>query len=55
MSSTGVGLWVAGEREENFGIVPGVLRGWWECVRIIMGCFRKGPKAGKGKDQGGSA
>lgn len=20
-----------------------------------MGCFRKGPKAGKGKDQGGSA
>ena len=52
MASRSIGLWVAGEREENFGIVTGVLRGLWECMRIIMGCFRKGPKARKGKNQG---
>lgn len=54
MASRGVGLWIAGEREENFGIVPPVLRGLCECERIITGCFRKEPKAVKGKDQGGS-
>jgi len=52
MASGGVGLWIVGEREENFGTVMGVLRGLWECVKIIMGCFRKGPKARKGKHQG---
>ena len=46
-----IGLWVAGERQDSLEIVTGVLWGLWECVKIIMECFRKGPQARKRKNQ----